>query len=306
MGGAVEGFAVILALGAVGYVLAVRGVMDETSQAVLSRLVYVVGTPALLISLLSETDVSRVFGPWFLVALGAVMATLAMYVPWALWRRRPMSHVVVGGLSASYANAGYLGLPIAAYVLGDAAYALPTMMLQLVFYAPLALSLLEMSSRGRTGLNPLAFVRAGLSNPVSVAALIGVAIALSGISLPVVVAEPIRLLGQLAVPCALIAFGVSLRFGPRIGTGRGGEVAFVSVLKLVWQPLVAYLLARFALGLPETHVAGVTLMAALPTAQNVFVYASRFGRDHVLARDCVAVTTAVSLPVMIALAAVLT
>ncbi|WP_166376043.1 AEC family transporter [Aeromicrobium phragmitis] len=305
MGGAVEGFVVILSLGAVGYVLAVRGVLDETSQAVLSRLVYVVGTPALLISLLSETDVSRVFGPWFLVALGGVLATLVLYVPWALWRRRRTSHVIVGALSASYANAGYLGLPIAAYVLGDAAYALPTMMLQLVFYAPLALSMLEMAGRGRAGLNPFAFVRAGVRNPVSVAAVIGVTIALTEIQLPLVVAEPIRLLGQLAVPCALIAFGVSLRFGPRIGIGQGGEVAFVAALKLLWQPAIAYLVARFALGLPDTQVVGVTMMAALPTAQNVFVYASRFGRDHVLARDCVAVTTGLSLPVLIGLAALL-
>jgi len=102
-----------------------------------------------------------------------------------------------------------------------------------------------------------------------------------------------------------VAYGVSLRFGPRIGSGNGGEVAFVSVLKLCWQPLVAYLVARFLLDLGALEVAGVTMMAALPTAQNVFVYATRFGRAQVLARDCVAVTTIASLPVLVVLAALL-
>nr|WP_255499477.1 AEC family transporter [Aeromicrobium senzhongii] len=152
---------------------------------------------------------------------------------------------------------------------------------------------------------PWSFVQAGLRNPVSVAAVIGVLLSLAHVEMPRIVAEPISLLGAMAIPSALLAYGVALRFGPRVGHGNGREVAFVSVLKLAWQPLVAYLVARYALDLSAHETAGVTLMAALPTAQNVFVYASRFGHATVLARDCVAVTTVASLPVLVVLAAVL-
>lgn len=303
MTGALEGFAVIGALIAVGYVLAVTRVLDAASQVVLSRLVYFVATPALLIDVLGSTDLGTVFGPWFVVAVAGVVATLAVYLPWARWRGRSRPAAVVGGLSASYANAGYLGLPIAGYVLGDAAFALPTMVLQLTIYAPLALTFLSMEAGHRA--TPWAFLQAGLRNPVSVAAVIGVVLSVASIDLPRMVDEPISLLGGMAIPCALVAYGVSLRFGPRIGSGNGGEVAFVSVLKLCWQPLVAYLVARFLLDLDALEVAGVTMMAALPAAQNVFVYATRFGRAQVLARDCVAVTTIASLPVLVVLAALL-
>jgi len=271
---------------------------------VLSRLVYFVATPALLVDLLSRTDVSDVLGVGFAIAGLTVLAVLAVYVPVARRRGRSLSHIVIGGLSASYANGGYLGLPIAVYVLGDAAFAVPIMVLQLIVYAPLALSVLDLEATGR---RPTlgALVLSGLRNPVSVAAACGVLISVFGVDLPEIVGEPIKLLGGMAVPGALLAYGVSLRFGGAIGSEHRREIVVIALLKLAWMPATAYVLARFAFGLDSHEVFGLTVMAALPTAQNVFVYASRFQRSELLARDSVAVTTLLSIPVMFGLAAVL-
>lgn len=270
----------------------------------LSRLVYYVATPALLVDLLSRTDVTDVLGVGFAIAGISVVAVLIVYVPVALRRGRSMSHVVIGALSASYANGGYLGLPIAVYVLGDAAFAVPVMVLQLIVYAPLALSVLDL---GATGRRPTigALALAGVRNPVSVGAMCGVLISVVGLELPEIVGEPIKLLGGMAVPGALLAYGVSLRFGGAIGSAHRREIAVIALLKLVWMPAVAYVVARFVFGLDSHEVFGLTVMAALPTAQNVFVYASRFQRSELLARDSVAVTTLLSVPVLVGLAAIL-
>jgi predicted permease len=48
------------------------------------------------------------------------------------------------------------------------------------------------------------------------------------------------------------------------------------------------------------------VIAALPTAQNVLVYATRYQRGVVLARDSALVTTIVSIPVIAVIAAFLT
>lgn len=270
----------------------------------LSRLVYFVATPALLIDLLSRRDVSDVLGVGFAIAGLSVLGVLAAYVPAALRLGRLMSHVAIGALSATYANAGYLGLPIAVYVLGDAAFAVPVMVLQLIVYAPLALAVLDLEKTGRRPtIGTLALL--GVRNPVSVAAACGVLISVLGVDLPEIVEEPIGLLGGMAVPGALLAYGVSLRFGGAIGSANRREIAVIAALKLVWMPTVAYALARFAFDLESHEVFGLTVMAALPTAQNVFVYASRFGRSELLARDSVAVTTLLSIPVLVGLAAVL-
>ncbi|MGH3331729.1 MAG: AEC family transporter, partial [Nocardioidaceae bacterium] len=110
----------------------------------------------------------------------------------------------------------------------------------------------------------------------------------------------------MAVPAMLIAYGVSLRLGPLPGAGPGAvEIGYITTLKLVVQPLVAYLTARFLLGLGETALLAVTVTAALPTAQNIFVHATRYDRAVLLARDSIFVTTILSVPALVAIAALL-
>ena len=70
-------------------------------------------------------------------------------------------------------------------------------------------------------------------------------------------------------------------------------------------PAVALVVARYALGLSGRDVLTVVLLAALPTAQNVFNYADRYEADVVLARDAVLITTLASLPVLLLLSVVL-
>ena len=50
---------------------------------------------------------------------------------------------MIGTLCSAYVNAGNLGLPIAAYVLGDAALIAPMLLMQLLVLQPVALAVLD-------------------------------------------------------------------------------------------------------------------------------------------------------------------
>jgi predicted permease len=50
----------------------------------------------------------------------------------------------------------------------------------------------------------------------------------------------------------------------------------------------------------------VTVIAALPTAQNVFTVAVRYGTGVVLARDSIFITTILAVPALVLIAALLT
>ena len=88
--------------------------------------------------------------------------------------------------------------------------------------------------------------------------------------------------------------------------GPIAELVVVCSLKLLVQPVLAYLVARWLFDLSGRALLAATVVAALPTAQNIFVYASRYNRSTTLARDSIFVTTALSVPVLLTITALLT
>ncbi|MFI7023942.1 AEC family transporter [Micromonospora sp. NPDC049900] len=303
MQGVLTGFAVIATVIAIGYLVGRIGLLGPEGPTVLSRVSFFVATPALLFETVSRADVSTVFSSALLVTLISTTVVAAVFVAVAmLWWRRSAPEATIGALSASYVNAGNIGIPIAVYVLGDAALVAPVLMFQVVVMAPLAFAVLESSAAGERRSVLRAAVRP-LLNPITVACGLGVVVSVAGWSPPEPVMRPVELVAAMAVPAALLAYGLSLRGAPPPGSGdTAWDVRLAVVLKTLVQPAVAYLVARYGLGLSAPLVLACTVTAALPTAQNVFVYAVRYGRGVVLARDAILLSTVTAVPVLIAVA----
>lgn len=306
MTGVFEGFATIGAVIALGALLAHLKVVDLTAQVLLSRLAFFVASPALMVVTLGAADVSAVLSRNLVASVAAVLVAGGTYAALArfVWRR-PLGHSTIGTLSASYVNAGNLGIPIAAYVLGNAAYVAPTLLFQLLVMQPVALAVLDADARG--GRPPLgAMLGRPFTNPLTVGSLVGLALAVTGWTLPKAVQDPLELVAHMAVPAMLIAYGIALRLGPGLGAGGSAvEVGTTSALKLVAQPLVAFAVARYLLGVEGHALLAIVVTSALPTAQNIFVHATRYDRGTVLARDTILITTVGSVPVILLVAALL-
>ena len=307
MQGVVEGFTTIGVVIGLGVLLAQLGVLDLAAQRMLSRLSFFVASPALMVTVLGRADVTRVLSRSLVATASAVLVCAVLYLLAArlVWRK-PVADTVIGTLSAVYVNAGNLGLPIAAYVLGDAALVAPTLLMQLLVLQPLALAVLDHAVSGR-GFSVARALTRPLTNPLTVGSLVGLALAVTGVELPRAIEDPLVLVGGMAVPSMLLAYGISLRLGPRPGHGTSAlEIGYISVLKLGVQPLTAYVAGRFVLDLEAKALFAVTVLAALPTAQNIFVHATRYRRAEVLARDSIFVTTVLSVPAIATVAALLT
>ncbi|MET0764846.1 MAG: AEC family transporter [Blastococcus sp.] len=135
---------------------------------------------------------------------------------------------------------------------------------------------------------------------------LGLLLAASGLELPELVLEPIELIAALAVPAALLSYGMSLHGAPRPASGDlAGQVWLAVALKTLAMPAIAYALGRWVADLDGVALLAVTVTSALPTAQNVFVYASAYDRGTVLARDVVLLSTVLSVPVLVVIALVL-
>ncbi|WP_374969884.1 AEC family transporter [Terrabacter sp. BE26] len=304
MVGVLEGFATIAVIVAVGWVLADRRVLDDSAQVNLSRLAFYVASPALLLTVMQRTPLDAVLSANLVTSLTTFVLVVAVYVVVARlrWPTRSLGSQLIGSLSAAYVNAGNLGIPIALYVLGDVAWVAPTLLMQLLLITPVYMALFDSDARGERATLGRSLGRM-FRNPITLGAVAGLLIAVFGIHLPRFVAAPIDLLGAMAVPSMLVAFGISLRRGPRPATGRSAEHVWTIVaLKTLLMPALAFGVG-LALGLRGQALFAVVVTAALPTAQNIFTYAVRYRREVNLARDVIFVSTFASVPVILGIAA---
>ncbi|WP_043679965.1 AEC family transporter [Streptomyces xylophagus] len=305
MQGVLTGFAVIGVVIAVGYVIGLRGSLGEHGRDVLTKLAFNVASPALLFTTLARADLSVIFSSGLLVTMLSTAAVAGVFVAVGVVRGWGVGRTTIGALCSSYVNSGNLGIPISVYVLGNASLVAPVMLFQLVVVSPLALTVLDLSGRVEKG--PLWLrLLTPLRNPVAVGSLAGVAVAAAGVHVPNPVMNPLTLIGNMAVPAVLIGFGISLRGSsmPARGVERGAVLLSVA-LKAVGQPVIAWVLAAGVFGIHGAALLDVVVTSALPGAQNLYTYASRYRVGEVLARDSILLSTVLSVPVLVVIAALL-
>ncbi|WP_336660259.1 AEC family transporter [Leucobacter sp. USHLN153] len=332
MYGVLQGFTLILVVMGAGYLTARFGVVRGEQRRVLNNVAFFVATPALLFSVLRESDPSIIFSPVIAVtSVSAIIVAACFVVASRLWFKRDLASTTLGATASGYVNSNNLGLPVAVYILGDAAYVAPLILVQLIFFSPVVLSLLETTRRDRlaatatatgteTGTTTAARAGGGAepkvgamrgalsalgraaSNPIIIASLLGLIVALVGVRIPEIVTAPLDMLGDAAIPMVLLSFGVSLHGQRALQPGSGRAAVFAaSALKLLIMPLLAWALAS-AIGMSAHEVFVATTIAALPTAQNVYNYAATYQRGETLVRDTVFLTTFASLPIIAAIA----
>jgi malonate transporter and related proteins len=290
MRGVLIGLGSIWAVTAVGYVLARINLLGENGGTVLARVAFFVATPALVFETLARSEPADLFTPALAVCVISTIVVAAAYLVVARVLRRPAPDATIGALAASYVNSGNLGIPVAAYVLGDVAFIIPVMLFQVLMVAPVGLAVLDaatMTARPTFGQAALLPFR----NPIVIFSAAGLAVAVSGWRPPDAALVPFELVGAAAVPLALLALGLALPGArPFSPAPHATDRYLASALKIVVQPAIAYGVGR-ALRLDDTMLRAAVVASALPTAQNVFVFASRHDRATQLARDVIVLTT---------------
>jgi malonate transporter len=292
---ALTGFLLLAVIVLLGWALRRWGKLPDDTEAVLGRVTYLALAPCLLFEGTVNADLRRLTGAPLLVSAGAAVVCFAVFA--LLFLRRDRSTRILGALTGGYTNANYIGIPIATYILGDASLVVPIVLVQLLIVTPLALTLLDVTAAGTVSWRTV--LLGPLGNPLIVAVTAGASINLLGVRLPQALAEPVTTVGQAAVPVVLIAFGMSLSGRRVLAPGPDRLPTVVAVLlKTTGMPLAAFLLA-WALDLPRDAVYTVTILAALPAAQNLYLYAQRAGTGLVLVRDAIFLSTVCCLPVML-------
>ena len=311
---ALQGFFTIAVLIALGWLLARLGLLTTAQRKMMSWLALYVASPALMFTMMDSADLSRVFAHSVIASYGSIAIAAAVHLVLSFTAfRHSGAERVIGTMLSCYSNAGNLGIPVAAYALGNVTWVVPILLIQMVILQPFTLGVLDWYKAKGSGkkLSFAALVSLPLRNPLTVGVLLGLAVNLiharvSAFALPGFVANPISMLGNVAVPLMLLAFGISLCLDPKPEGGTGAIESWVVVgLKILVQPVAAFCLARVVLGLDAEAVRAVSVVACLPPAQNLFIIAARYDVRMIFARDTIFRATIASVILILVAATVL-
>ncbi len=282
----------------IGFILGKRASLDVAALGWMNIFIIYVALPALFFKLMSKTPVEQ-FREWHFV-LGATGSTFLLFISVLLIVRFVAKHSVpdamIQGFASAYGNIGYMGPGLALMAFGEQA----SVPVALIFcfdnalhftMAPLIMSVSRRSSVSFVTLTGQILGKIFL-HPFILATLIGVAFAVSGLQLPQPLTRVVDLLANAAAPCALFAMGVTLAL--RKMESFPAELGYIVPLKLIVHPLLVYLLVSLAGDFPPVWVYSAVLMAALPSATNVFVLAQQYGVWTEKASASVLVTTFIS------------
>ncbi|MGF6226302.1 malonate transporter [Inquilinus ginsengisoli] len=265
-----------------GYFAGRIRLLGRAQSEALNGFVYWIALPALLFLAMARTPVAGILNLNFIGAfLGGVLAVwLLGSVLGALIHRADAGEATMQGMNAGFSNTGYMGIPLFAAAFGPARGLPPASLATVIMsVACVGLAVVALELTGSRGRGILAALRdvavALLKNPLVVAPVLGVLWSWSGLAVPTPLATLLSLLGAAASPCALFAIGLFMA-SQTLRSGLG-EVGWISVLKLVWQPLITWGLAATVFPMDPFWTASAVILAALPTGALTFVVAQRYG-----------------------------
>ena len=270
-------FAVILC----GYLAGRLGILGQASSEALNRYVYYFALPPLLFLAMARVPLEKILNGPFIAAycggmvLSGVLACLGAY---ALFHRKGLP-LTFHGFAATYSNTGYMGIPLFIAAFGEAGV-LPAIIAtvinsSLVVACAVAAAELAQSAGRRIGHVAADVAVALATNPLVVAPIAGIAVSVLGLALPRPVVTLGELLGASASPGALFAIGLFL-VGRPLASGTG-ELAWLTLFKLLVHPAATWLLIAAFFPMPPFWAASAVLLAALPAGTLVFVIAQRYG-----------------------------
>lgn len=272
--------------------------LDESGLAWLNVFVIYFALPALIFLVVAATPLERLVNPSFVTATAGVtlFCFLLMVLVGRLVFSADLRTAALQGTSASYGNVGYMGLPLAAAFFGPEA-AVPA---ALVFCFDCTVEFILTATLAGIGsrTHPSPHVIAGkiardvFTHPFIVATLLGIAASASGWSPDGGVKSILEMLMRAAGPVALFAMGVTVslrRFG-----GVGRELPVLATIKVLLQPLLAYLAVAWFAAPDPVWLQVAVMMAALPTASNAFILARQYDAYVEGAGAAVIVTTVAS------------
>jgi malonate transporter and related proteins len=272
--------------------------IPDTALAWMNFFIVYVALPALFYRILAQTPLSKLSQVDFIFA--TTLATFwAFSISFAIGmaiREGNVAESTIAGLAGGYGNIGYMGPGLALATLGQQA-AVPVALIfcfdNIILFTMVPF-LMALASPKPMSVPAIALevVKRVAGHPLIIASALGVLSAALHFEPPVALGRLMQFLQNAAAPCALFALGVTVALRPL--KKMPWEVPPLAGVKLLLHPVLVFLLLSLFGPFDQIWVDTAVLMAALPPALNVFVFARQYDSWVEQASSAVLIGTLVS------------
>jgi len=305
----------LFALMAVGYALARFGVVEQGAVKGMSALIVKATLPALIVMSMQKPFSGELFGEAMVTLAVATLfyaGIIGLSLAAAALLRVDRQRAGAFAFALSFSNCAFVGFPVVESILGADALFLTSIHNILFNVLAFSAGILIMSGGSRIGRGsaggggsvgtPGELVGRGsagggggvslakLFNINVIAAIAGFALFLFSVRIPEILAIPMRMIGGLTTPLAMVVTGAMLARTPIRSVVGDWRLYAVSALRLaVWPAITAVVLRLF--GVSGQLYAITVIVAAMPSASNTSMIAEVYGGDTGTASSVVFLTT---------------
>lgn len=266
-----------------GYVTARITRQPLSALGWMNTFIVYVALPALFFNLLSRTPIEQLTQWRFVVGatFGTYLVFSLMFVIAVVRSRGNISESTIKALGAAYGNIGYMGPGLALLAFGEEAVVPVALIFCFDNTLHFIMAPLMMALSGKDGTHQsagalaLGVLKRVILHPFILATIIGVGAAALSFQPPKPAQTLLNYLANAAAPCALFAMGVTLALRPLKRVP--GDMGIIVLIKLLVHPAVVYVLLSWLGNFPTSWIHSAVLLAALPSATNVYVIAQQYG-----------------------------
>ena len=284
---------VLFILIAVGFVCGRCGIITEHASKKMTDIVLYVVTPCVMVSAFQRSFSLDLLGRVGIAALTAALIIAASILLVRLvFRKGDASRRKVLQFSVVFSNCGFMSLPLQNALLGDDGWFYGSIFVAVFNLVVWTYGLADMSG----DIKQLS-VRRLATNPGIIGVTAALILFICNITLPTVIAEPVKHLANLntPLPMLIIGFYLSRADFKKAFTDAGAYLAMA--LRLAVIP-VAAIFAMSAFGLDSKMVIAFVIACSAPTAATTTMFAAKYDRDAALSVSLVASSTLLSVITM--------
>jgi malonate transporter and related proteins len=264
-----------------GIFFAKRNLIAANNSKAFADFAFLLAIPCYLFRNIYRSDLHTLFNWQAMLAYAVSAAICVLLVGFLAFRTTGGNarRIALNLMAGIQVNTAYFAIPVFIMLFGNATPIFPVLLFQVCTLSVVVIAIMEfgIADQDKGWLAKLATsVWASLNTPMVIACIVAIIFNLVSLKVPHIILDSFGFIGDSASPIALFALGLHLGGSKNLMKKTNSEEVGLLIFKSAIFPLVTLLICKYVFAIDKVWLSYLVLIAAMPTPQNLFVFAQRY------------------------------